>query len=72
MEVLNRAFKACDGKLFEYKKDALAHECKLGMEKSLKVLVRNWFGYEVSNYEINFVVGNIISSKDEITKILEG
>lgn len=67
-----RAYRTFDGKLHESVEQAESYEFEKIAIHKLKNLVRDWFGYEVADYEVSFVANNILKDRERILRLLKG
>ena len=71
MEILDKAYKTIDNKIFEDKQEAIEHESNLYFEKEFMKLLKSWLNYYAMPEDLKPIAKRAAADKDKIRKLLE-
>ena len=71
MEILDKAYKTVDNRIFEDKQEAIEHEKNLSFEKDFVKLLSSWMGYCGMDDDLKPIAKRAAADKDKVRKLFE-
>lgn len=69
MEILDKAYKTKDKKVFEHKAEAEEHEANLNFEREFTKLLKSWMNYYGMEEDLIPIVKRAAADKDKIRQL---